>query len=49
DKEKDERDKKIRELEKKVKEYENFLEMKEVDVVYEMMMGYKNSVEKKEN
>ncbi|CAG8603694.1 6406_t:CDS:1, partial [Scutellospora calospora] len=47
DKEEDERDKKIRELEKKVKEYENFLEVKGVDVVYEMMMGYKNSVEKK--
>ncbi|CAG8656488.1 8439_t:CDS:1, partial [Scutellospora calospora] len=44
-----ERDKKIRELEKKVKEYENFLEVKGVDVVYEMMMSYKNSVEKKEN
>ncbi|CAG8560411.1 6989_t:CDS:1, partial [Scutellospora calospora] len=48
-KEEDEQDKKIRELEKKVKECENFLEVKRVDVVYEMMMGYKNSVEKKEN
>ncbi|CAG8689718.1 9304_t:CDS:1 [Scutellospora calospora] len=36
-------------MEKKVKEYENFLEVKGVDVVYKMMMSYKNSVEKKKN
>ncbi|CAG8509470.1 11151_t:CDS:1, partial [Scutellospora calospora] len=48
-KEENKRDKKIRELEKKVKKYKNFLEVKGVDIVYEIIIDYKNSVEKKEN
>ncbi|CAG8553087.1 782_t:CDS:1, partial [Scutellospora calospora] len=39
----------IKELEKKIKEYEYFLEVKGVNIVYEMMISYKNSIKKKEN